>query len=90
MNSPRDASGPNLKKEQFVSILAMLGAIALFLWALCVLMGTGIGYDHPIFGLFDGGVLAATWRLTKAIFLGVLALATIRTAIYSLEEHMHR
>jgi len=90
MDSPRDAPGPNLKKEQFVSILAMLGGIALLLWALCVLMGTGIGYDHPIFGLFDGGVFAAMWRLTKAIFLGVLASATIHTAVYRLEEHMHR
>ncbi len=93
MNFPRDASGPNLKKEQFVSIeewlawLAVVGGFALFIWAVCVFLGTGIGYDHPVLGLFDGGVLSAMWRLTKAIFLGVLAFATIHAAIYSLEEH---
>ncbi len=64
----------------------MLGGAALWLWALCVLLGTGIGYDHPIFGLFDGGVLTTLWRLTKAIFLGVLGTATVFTAIEAVER----
>lgn len=45
-------------------------------WALAVSLGTGIGYDHPIQGLFDGGI-SSLWRLSKAGFLGVMGVSAI-------------
>jgi hypothetical protein len=67
--------------------LAIVGGFALFIWAVAVFLGTGIGYDHPIIGLFDDGILSSLWRLSKAGFLGVLAWATISTAAESLDRH---
>lgn len=65
MNSPLKVSARNL--------LAVAGAAALWLWSLAVLLGTGIGYDHPIDSLFGGGVLTSLWRIAKALFLGSTA-----------------
>lgn len=65
--------------------LAMGGGVSLLLWALCVTLGTGIGYDHPIHGLFDGGI-SSLWRLTKAGFLSAMGVAVIKAAIELLEQ----
>jgi hypothetical protein len=73
--------------KQTRALLAIVGGFALFMWAVAVCLGTGIGYDHPIIGLFDDGILSSLWRLSKAGFLGVLALATISVASESLSHH---
>lgn len=66
--------------------LALVGGFALGSWALGALLGTGIGYDHPVVGLFGGGAGAALWRLAKALFLGALASATIKTAVENMDD----
>lgn len=68
------------------ALLAMAGGVALFLWALSVVLGTGIGYDHPIVGLFDGGFISSLWRLSKAGLLGVMAWATVNVGASELDR----
>jgi hypothetical protein len=64
-----------VKAPKIRDYAAMSGALALWVWALAVLLGTGIGYDNPVNGLFDEGVLPSLWRLVKAGFLGTCAWA---------------
>ena len=61
-------------------------ALALWVWALSVLLGTGIGYDNPVFGLFDGGVLSSLWRFVRAGFLGVSAWGVSRLVLEYFDE----
>ena len=72
MISPKVSNRP---KFYLRNVLAILGAAALWLWSLTVSLGTGIGYDHPVDNLFDGGILASLWRIAKAMFLGGMAWA---------------
>ena len=65
--------------------LAVLGAMALWAWALSVFLGTGIGYDRPTVSLLDGDFLATLWQLAKAVFLGALAWGVSRT-IYDMND----
>ena len=57
--------------------MALLAAFSLAMWALCILLGTGLGYDHPVHEFFDGGLVASLWRIAKAIFLGTMAWAVL-------------
>ena len=66
-------------------LLALLGAGALWAWALAVLLGTGIGYDHPIHSLFGDGVFVDLWRIAKSFFLGLMAWGVTRLVIERLE-----
>jgi hypothetical protein len=68
-------------KHQWCRVLTLIGGFALLLWGLGVALGTGIGYDHPIHSLFDGGIISSIWRLFKAGFLGVLGWGTISFVI---------
>jgi hypothetical protein len=65
--------------------LTLLGGGALLLWALCVSLGTGLGYDEPITGLFDGGI-SSLWRIFKAVFLGILGAAAVKVGIDAWEN----
>lgn len=71
--------------DHMCPILTLLGGFSLFLWAFSVCVGTGIGYDRPIFGLFDGDYWGL-WRLLKVFFLGSMGAATVKVGIDALEN----
>jgi hypothetical protein len=82
-NQQQKTEGPF--SPPFHASLVLIAGLALFLWGLAVSLGTGIGYDRPVDGLFDGG-LRSLWRLAKAGFLFLLAWETARAGIDMLER----
>ena len=66
----------NRAKFQFRNYLAIAGAASLWMWSLCIFLGTGLGYNRPVLGgLFYGGFLASSWRIAKGTFVGAAAWA---------------
>lgn len=82
-NQQQKAEGPFFPPLH--ASLVLIAGLALFIWGIAVSLGTGIGYDHHVVGLFDGG-LRSLWRLAKAGFLLLLAWETIRAGIDMLER----
>jgi hypothetical protein len=71
--SPEEGS---MNLSQIITIreaLAFLGAGALWLWALEVLVGTGLGYSYPSYDHLS--TLASLWLYAKVVFLGATAYA---------------